>query len=135
MLATIVLCSLALGQAPPPPTLTPEDLYKSRVVTKYAGQRVRFRGWLRDIHHNEKQKVFIHDVQTTYQPPQGESRTVSAGVCFARDLVGLRNQFQRAERNGERLLVLVEGKVVKYPVGWRLEEAKLISARAHPRGR
>jgi hypothetical protein len=140
MLAAMTLLALTLAQDPPPRTLTPEDIYKSKVVEKYGGQRVRFKGWLNDIHRNEKRKLYIYEVKATYTDPQAPrkqsaTREVSAPVCFARDLVGLRSQFQRAKRNGERLIVLVEGTVVKYPLGWQLENAKLISSRTSSRGR
>jgi hypothetical protein len=140
MPVVLVLVSLALAQDPPPGTLTPEDIYKSRVVEKHGGQRVRFRGWLNDIRRNEKRKLYIFEVKATYRDPQAPrtqspTREVSAPVIFSRDLVGLRSQFQRARKNGERLIVLVEGTIVKYPLGWQLENAKLISSRTLSRGR
>lgn len=135
MLAATMAFSLLLAQVPPPPpTLTPEDIYKSRVVEKYTGRRVLFRGRLNDIRRNEKEKVYVHEVKATYRD-QKSAFEVSAPVCFARDQVRLRNQFKRARQNGERILVVVEGTVVKYPLGWRLEEAKLIRSQTRSQGK
>ena len=140
MLTATVLLSLTLTQDPPPKTLTPEDIYNSKVVEKHGGQRVRFRGWLNDIRRDDKRKLYVHEVKALYRDPQAPRnqsavREVSAPVCFNQDLVGLRSQFQRAQRNGERLLVQVEGTVVKYPLGWRLEKARLISSRVSSRSK
>jgi hypothetical protein len=128
---TTLLFSLTLGPSAAPPTLTPEDIFKGRVVEKYAGQRVRFSGWLSAVNRDEKRKIYIYEVRTPYYDAaaagrdQSPYREVVAAVIFARDVPLLRSQFRRAQRAGEKLSVTVEATVVKHTLTWRLEEATL----------
>lgn len=137
---TAMLLSLTLAPARPP-TLTPEDIYKDRVVEKYSGQRVAFRGWLATVVRDGKRKLYLYEIKAIYHDAaaagrdQSPRREVTATVIFAEDAVRLRNRFKRAEREGERLAVTVEAKVVKHPLGWRLEEARLTGTTPAPRGK
>src|SRR5262249_22834675 len=137
---TVAVLSLALGQASAP-TLTPEDVARGRAVEKYGGQRVVFRGWLHVIRQDEKRKFYVHAVKAVCEGRGPAARVhapyreVVVSVCFAQDLAARREQHRRALRAGERITVAVEGKVVQYPLGWRLEEARLLSAVQGPRGK
>lgn len=130
MLAAL-LCSLTLGRGPALPTLTPEDVARNRALEKYEGKRVLFAGWLHAVRPDERPKDSVYEVQAVFYDQAAASRdlapsrVVSVAVCFARDVPRLRDRFKEAQQTGERLRLVVEGKVVRHPAGWRLERAIL----------
>jgi hypothetical protein len=136
MLTSLLMFSLTLtlGQSAAPPTLTPEDIFKGRVVEKYAGQRVVFRGWLSAVRRDEKQKIYVYEVRAAYYDAaaagrdQSPNREVVAAVTFGKDVPLLRSQFRRAQQAGVRLSIGVEATVVKHTLTWRLEEATLVDS-------
>jgi len=140
MLASI-LVSLTLVPGAVPPTLPPEEVARGTVLEKYEGKRVVFRGRLTAVHHDEKKKEYVHDVRATFYDKgaaardQSPTAEVLVKVCFVRDLPRLRGQFTSAERAGENLLLVVEGKVVRLAEGWRLEKATLKEWDRVPRGK
>jgi hypothetical protein len=100
-------------------------------VQKYEGKRVIFRGWLAAVRTDEDQKGHVYEVRAAFYDQaaaakdQSPNREVRVFVSFARDMARLRSQFRRAQQNSQKLLVVVEGKVVRRSAGWRLEQATL----------
>ena len=137
---TAMLVTLALGQGSAPPTLTPEDVVRNRALEKYEGKRVVFRGWIHAIRPDESPKDSVYEVRALFYDQAAASRDLapsrvaSVAVRFARDMPRLREQFKRARKSGEKLRVVVEGKVVRHASGWRLEAATLRGGKNGRRG-
>lgn len=136
---TPLLISLTLAQGTATPTLTPEEVGRGTALEKYEGKRVGFRGRLAAVRGDKKE--YVYEVRATFYDQgaasrdQSPTREVSVAVCFARDLPRLRANLKSAERAGENLLIVVEGKVVRRTEGWRLEEAALKNWDRVPRGK